>query len=355
MSKKNEAGKFIVMIAVVIGIALGSIYLLQSLVFKPKSQAATPKVPEASHVQAEQTIALENIQKDQPISTPSNEEPASGDGTSSIEEISEPFYAKLKDGEYVGVWHQSGTEKQINLSLGTKEVKSLLGNPDRESYEDGESIYLCYQYGKLSIFFEEDNQRISFMTYEDDDSLLQKPWLLGLDKTQDTGNVDFYQSPSGYTSVKVDHVPEQKRVIVYLQSQYGASDSQEQTHAAQEPVTSAAGPEQKQSTPNASGGYTIHPGEELTIEDWTVTNKSPYHSAAYQIDVNYHFAYNNSNWVKVITNPEKKLELMPGETSTVQIKVKSSKHAPKGSYRYIVSLKQGWQTVGIKEFTVEVQ
>ncbi len=355
MSKKNEAGKFIVTIAVVIGIALGSIYLLQSLVLKPKSQAATPKVPEAAHVEAEQAAVQEIIQeKEQPISTASNEEPSS-DGASSIEETAEPFYAKLKDGEYVGVWHQSGTEKQINLSLGTKEVKSLLGNPDRESYEDGESTYLCYQYGKLSIFFEEDNQRISFMTYEDDDSLLQKPWLLGLEKTQDTGNVDFYQSPSGYTSVKVDHVPELKRAIVYLQNQYGASDSQEQTHTTQAPATSAAGPEQKKSAPNASGGYTIHPGEELAIEDWTVTNKSPYHSATYQIDVNYHFAYNNSNWVKVITNPEKKLELMPGETSTVQIKVKSSKHAPKGSYRYIVSLKQGWQTVGIKDFTVEVQ
>ncbi|MED4750792.1 hypothetical protein [Brevibacillus choshinensis] len=46
---------------------------------------------------------------------------------------------------------------------------------------------------------------------------------------------------------------------------------------------------------------------------------------------------------------------MPGETGTIQIKVKASKHAPKASYRYIILLKQGWQAEANKEFTVDVQ
>lgn len=347
-----------IVIAVVIGLALGSVYLLQTFVFKAPGRATTAKAPQT--VQGEQAGTPEAPDQKKPNPSSPPEVPAhaaefTAPSEPAAETAAEPFFAKLKDGEYVAVWDQNGTEKQISLNLGTKEVKKLLGNPVSESYEDGESTYLCYQYGQLSIYFEEDNQRISFMAYEDDDSLLQKPWLLSLEKTQDTGNVDFYQSPSGYTSVKVDHLPDQKRVVVYLQNQYGSSDSHEETQTVQEPEPASAGPKQEQSMPNPNGGFSMHPGEELAIEDWMVTNKSPYHSATYQIDVNYHFAYNNSNWVKVITNPEKKLELMPGETSSVQIKVKSSKHAPKGSYRYIVSLKQGWQTVGVKEFTVEVQ
>ncbi|MDF2684146.1 MAG: hypothetical protein K0R47_5336 [Brevibacillus sp.] len=354
LSKKKEAGKFIIAIGVVIGLAVGSIFLLNSFVFKPKSLPSNTKAPEAAIVeQSDQQKILQEEQQPtppQPLeSKKSAEQPA---------EVAEPFYAKFKDGEYIGVWNQNGTEKQISLTLGTKEVKNLLGNPLSESYEDGESTYLCYQYGNLSIYFEDGNQTISFMTYEDNDRLLEKKWLAELEKTQDTGNVDFYESPTGYTSVKVDHLPETKQVIVYLQNQYGSTDDIQPSVEQAQTVTETQPAPQKepsQAVHNGNGNYTMHPGEEITIDELEVTNKSPYHSATYQIDVNYHFAYNNSNWVKVITNPEKKIELMPGETSAVQIKVKASKHAPKGSYRYIILLKQGWESVAMKEFTVEVQ
>ncbi|MED4582779.1 hypothetical protein P9578_08290 [Brevibacillus choshinensis] len=353
MSAKNELGKFVIVIGIVVGVAVGSIFLLNSLFFKSKSLAPTASgtnvtTPKPAD-QQQPPIA------DQPIPPPPQQVVKEAPT-----EVTEPFYTKLKDGEYVGVWNQEGTEKQISLTMSSEEVKMLLGNPNSESYEDGESRYLCYQYGSLSIYFEDGNQSISFLTYEDNDVLLTKNWLTALDKTQDSGDVDFYQSPSGYTSVKVDHIPDAKRVIVYLQNQYTTTEQAQPSN--DPPQTVAVVPPQQTSESqketsktNANGNYSLHPGEEIIIEDFQVTNSSPYHTAKYDIDINYHFAFNNPNWVKVITNPEKKLELMPGETGTIQIKVKASKHAPKASYRYIILLKQGWQAEANKEFTVDVQ
>lgn len=354
MSKKNEAGRFIIAITVVIGLAIGAILFLNSFVFKPKSFASNGNVLQKSTVEQMDQQPISQADQQPTLPQPKETVPLAESPT----EGTEPFYAKLKDGEYIAVWNQNGTEKQISLTLGTKEVKNLLGNPLSESYEDGESSYLCYQYGQLAIYFEEGNRAISFVTYEDNDSLLEKKWLADLEKTQDTGNVDFYHSPTGYTALKVDHLPDTKQVVVYLQNQYGSTnDAQmpnEQVQTMPDPKP-AAPKTPAQTLQNGNGNYTMHPGEEISIDDLVVTNKSTNHSATYQIDVNYHFAYNNDNWVKVITNPEKKIELMPGETSAVQIKVKASKHAPKGSYRYIILLKQGWESVGMKEFTVEVQ
>ena len=201
------------------------------------------------------------------------------------------------------------------------------------------------------------------MTYEGKKELLEKQWLSSLTKTLDTGNVDFYESPSGYTSVKVDYYPESNDVVVYMlksypQNEHVATPQPEQSPVPKTPASSSA-PQApsaaKEERTNAKGEYVMSPGEEILIENVQVTNNSKVHTAKYTIDVNYHFAYNSPNMVKVITDPEKNLELMPGETATVQIKVKSSKSAPKASYRFIVSLKQGWSSQPLKEFTVEVK
>ncbi|MGE7271728.1 hypothetical protein ACQKK5_09750 [Brevibacillus panacihumi] len=180
-----------------------------------------------------------------------------------------------------------------------------------------------------------------------------------MQKTTDSGNVDFYQSPTGYTMVKVDHYPETNDVVVYLIKQYPQNQTVtappiEQPQAIDKPAPAP----QSTSTEagmNANGEYLLSPGEEILIENVQVSNDSRVHTAKYTIDVNYHFAYNSPNMVKVMTDPEKDLELMPGETATVQIKVKASKNAPKASYRFIVSLKQGWSGRPLKDFTVEVK
>lgn len=355
MSTKNELGKFVIVIGIVVGVAVGSIFLLNSLLFKSKNLAPTASGTNVTTPKPADQQQVPVI--DQPITPPPQqvvkEAPA---------EVAEPFYARLKDGEYVGVWNQEGTEKQISLSMSNEEVKMLLGKPQSESYEDGESRYLCFQYGPLSIYFEDGNHSISFLTYEDNDDLLKKNWLGALEKTQDTGDVDFYDSPTGYTSVKVDHIPDAKRVVVFLQNQYATAEQAQAQPSNDPPQAVAVAPPQQTadsqkeaSKTNTNGNYTMNPGEEIIIEDFQVTNSSPYHTAKYDIDINYHFAFNNPNWVKVITNPEKKLELMPGETGTIQIKVIASKHAPKASYRYIILLKQGWQAEAKKEFTVDVQ
>lgn len=345
---KSELGKFMVVIGTVLGIAGGSIFLLNQFVFdSPKPTAVKMTTPPEVTNDAE------------PQPPPPVVETVNNPSVATVE----PFYASLQMDEYAAVYNQNGTEKVLSFDLTKEEVKTLLGNPTSESYVDGETRSLCYQYGSLSIFFDDQDQYISYMTYEGTKEILNKPWLTSLAKTTDSGNVDFYQSPTGYTMVKVDHYPETNDVVVYLIKQYPQNQTVtappiEQPQAIDKPAPAPAPEPQSTSTEagmNANGEYLLSPGEEILIENVQVSNDSRVHTAKYTIDVNYHFAYNSPNMVKVMTDPEKDLELMPGETATVQIKVKASKNAPKASYRFIVSLKQGWSGRPLKDFTVEVK
>lgn len=350
MAKTNEAkselGKFIVVIGTVLGIAAGSIFLLNQNVFDTKNATANKT-----------TTPPEVTNNAEPQPPPPVVETVNNPSVATVE----PFYASLQMDEYAAVYNQNGTEKVLTFELTKEEVKTLLGNPTSESYVDGETRSLCYQYGSLSIFFDDQDQYISYMTYEATKEILNKPWLTSLTKTTDSGNVDFYQSPTGYTMVKVDHYPETNDVVVYLIKQYPQNQTVTAPPIEQPQVIETPAPEppsENTSTEagmNANGEYLLSPGEEILIENIQVTNDSRVHTAKYTIDVNYHFAYNSPNMVKVMTDPEKDLELMPGETATVQIKVKASKNAPKASYRFIVSLKQGWSGRPLKDFTVEVK
>lgn|GEM_PF-2405380 len=351
---KSELGKFIVVIGTVLGIAGGSIFLLNQFVFDSKHAAPVkpttpPEITKDAGSEAVPELS-EEPQPPPPVGETVNNPPVA---------TVEPFYASLQMDEYAAVYNQNGTEKVLTFDLTKEEVKTLLGNPTSESYVDGETRSLCYQYGSLSIFFDDQDQYISYMTYEGTKEILNKPWLTSLAKTTDSGNVDFYQSPTGYTMVKVDHYPETNDVVVYLIKQYPQNQTVTAPPIEQPQAIDKPAPESQSTSTeagmNANGEYLLSPGEEILIENVQVTNDSRVHTAKYTIDVNYHFAYNSPNMVKVMTVPEKDLELMPGETATVQIKVKASKNAPKASYRFIVSLKQGWSGRPLKDFTVEVK
>lgn len=369
MAKKNDAkselGKFLAVIGIVVGVAGGSIFLLNQFVFDSKNALPVKTTAPKDTTREISTGAPPNLGEEstQESSDPQTASPIAEKANTAAANASEPFYASLQMGEYVAIYNQDGTEKVLSFDMTKEEVKTLLGKPKSEAYVDGETRSLSYNYGPFSIFFDENDQYISYMTYEGKKELLEQQWLSSLTKTLDTGNVDFYESPTGYTSVKVDYYPESNDVVVYMlksypQNEHIATPQPEQTPVAKAPA-SAQAPQQPSSTKeeqtNAKGGYVLSPGEELLIENVQVTNNSKVHTAKYTIDVNYHFAFNSPNMVKVITDPEKNLELMPGETATVQIKVKSSKSAPKASYRFIVSLKQGWSSQPLKDFTVEVK
>lgn len=366
---KSELGKFIAVIGAVLGVAAGSIFVLNQFVFDSNK---APTVKTTATQQPAQKISTEAIQTASEGTAGESSSPESSQtqtppvaipvsNTASVEAV-EPFRASLEMGEYVAIFNQAGTEKVLSFHLTKEEVKTLLGKPKSESYVDGETTNLCYNYGSFSIFFDENDQYISYMSYDGKKDLLSKPWLSKLTKTQDTGNVDFYDSPTGYTMVKVDHYPESNDVVVYLLKNYPQTENvatpppPEPSQVVQTPApTPPSKNNTKKEQKNADGSYVMSPGEELLIENVQVTNSSKVHSAKYTIDINYSFAYNSPNMVKVITDPEKNLELMPGETATVQIKVKTSKSAPKASYRFIVSLKQGWASRPLKDFTVEVK
>ena len=367
MAKKNDAkselGKFLAVIGTVIGVAGGSIFLLNQFVFDSKNalpvKTAAPKdATQKISTEAPPNLGEESTQESSEAQTVS---PISKKASTAAANASEPFYASLQMGEYVAIYNQDGTDKVLSFDMTKEEVKTLLGKPQSEAYVDGETRSLCYNYGPFSIFFDENDQYISYMTYEGNKELLEKQWLSTLTKTLDTGNVDFYESPTGYTSVKVDYYPENNDVVVYMlksypQNEHIATPQPEQSHVVQTTAPAPQAPSaDKEERTNTKGEYVMSPGEEILIENVQVTNNSKVHTAKYTIDVNYHFAYNSPNMVKVITDPEKNLELMPGETATVQIKVKTSKSAPKASYRFIVSLKQGWSSQPLKEFTVEVK
>ncbi|WNC16786.1 hypothetical protein [Brevibacillus brevis] len=369
---KSELGKFIAVIGTVLGVAAGSIFFLNQFVFSSKHAAAvkTTAPSEAGKNLGVSEVPL--INEEPPAkNSAAQQPPAAAKATPPSVAAAEPFYASLQMGEYAAVLNQDGTEKVIPFDMTKEEVKTLLGKPKSESYVDGETRSLCYSYGAFSIFFDDQDQRISYMTYAGSKELLNKQWLASLSKTLDSGNVDFYESPTGYTMVKVDDYPDSKEVVVYLLKNYpeennqrAAAPSTGQSQAGQtsEPVSKpATKPAAKPANPpskermNANGEQVLSPGEEIVIDNVQVTNDSRVHTAAYTIDVNYSFAFNSPNMVKVTTDPEKKLELMPGESATVQIKVKASKSAPKGSYRFIVSLKQGWSSRPLKDFTVDVK
>lgn len=369
---KSELGKFIAVIGTVLGVAAGSIFFLNQFVFSSKHAAAvkTTAPSEAGKNLGVSEVPL--INEEPPAkNSAAQQPPAAAKAIPPSVAAAEPFYASLQMGEYAAVWNQDGTEKVIPFDMTKEEVKTLLGKPKSESYVDGETRSLCYSYGAFSIFFDDQDQRISYMTYAGSKELLNKQWLARLSKTLDSGNVDFYESPTGYTMVKVDDYPDSKEVVVYLLKNYpeennqraaAPSTGQSQTGQTSEPVSKpATKPAAKPANPpskermNANGEQVLSPGEEIVIDNVQVTNDSRVHTAAYTIDVNYSFAFNSPNMVKVTTDPEKKLELMPGESATVQIKVKASKSAPKGSYRFIVSLKQGWSSRPLKDFTVDVK
>lgn len=369
---KSELGKFIAVIGTVLGVAAGSIFFLNQFVFSSKHAAAvkTTAPSEAGKNLGVSEVPL--INEEPPAkNSAAQQPPAAAKAIPPSVAAAEPFYASLQMGEYAAVWNQDGTEKVIPFDMTKEEVKTLLGKPKSESYVDGETRSLCYSYGAFSIFFDDQDQRISYMTYAGSKELLNKQWLARLSKTLDSGNVDFYESPTGYTMVKVDDYPDSKEVVVYLLKNYpeennqraaAPSTGQSQTGQTSEPVSKpATKPAAKPANPpskermNANGEQVLSPGEEIVIDNVQVTNDSRVHTAAYTIDVNYSFSFNSPNMVKVTTDPEKKLELMPGESATVQIKVKASKSAPKGSYRFIVSLKQGWSSRPLKDFTVDVK
>ena len=362
MGKKNDAkselGKFIAVIGTVLGVAAGSVFFLNQFVFDSRQATAEKRLAPPKIAQDAGTEGTTNLGE---MSQTESSEPKPPVEQTHQVAAPEPFYASLQLGEYVAVLNQDGTEKILTFDLTKEEVKALLGKPASESYVDGETRSLVYSYGPFSIFFDDNDPYISYMTYEGTKEILQKQWLSSLAKTLDSGNVDFYESPSGYTTVKVDDFPDTDHVIVYLIKNDPQSQDDHVPSAEQAQVAQAPAPEPQSANPsteermNANGEYLLSPGEEIVIENVQVTNDSRVHTAAYTIDVNNHFAYNSPNMVKVITDPEKELELMPGETATVQIKVKASKNAPKGSYRFIVSLKQGWSTRPLKDFTVEVK
>lgn len=369
---KSELGKFIAVIGTVLGVAAGSIFFLNQFVFSSKHAAAVKTTAPFETGKNLGVSEVPLINEEPPAkNSAAQQPPAAAKAIPPSVAAAEPFYASLQMGEYAAVWNQDGTEKVIPFDMTKEEVKTLLGKPKSESYVDGETRSLCYSYGAFSIFFDDQDQRISYMTYAGSKELLNKQWLARLSKTLDSGNVDFYESPTGYTMVKVDDYPDSKEVVVYLLKNYpeennqraaAPSTGQSQTGQTSEPVSKpATKPAAKPANPpskermNANGEQVLSPGEEIVIDNVQVTNDSRVHTAAYTIDVNYSFAFNSPNMVKVTTDPEKKLELMPGESATVQIKVKASKSAPKGSYRFIVSLKQGWSSRPLKDFTVDVK
>ncbi len=356
---KSELGKIIVVFGTVLGIGVGSIYCLYHFVFDSKN--ATTVITTA-HPEAAKNAGSEGVSTlNEAESSESQTLPPVDKVNNPSEAGFEPFYASLQMDEYVAVYNQNGTEKVLSLDLTKEEVKTLLGNPKSESYVDNGTRSLCYRYGSLSIFFDDEDQSISYMTYEGTKKLLNKQWLSSLTKTLDSGDVNFYESPTRNTMVKVDHYPETDEVVVYLSKQYPqdqsvTAPSTEQPHVVQTPApTPQNANTSTEEQMNTNGGYLLSPGEEIVIENIQVTNDSRIHTAKYNIYVNYHFAFNSPNMVKVITDPEKNLELMPGETATVQIKVKASKSAPKARYRFIVSLTQGWSMQPLKDFTVEVK
>ncbi|AYK08702.1 hypothetical protein D8Z77_21400 [Brevibacillus laterosporus] len=356
---KSELGKIIVVFGTVLGIGVGSIYCLYHFVFDSKNATA---VITTAHSEAAKNAGSEGVSTlNEAESSESQTSPPVDKVNNPSEAGFEPFYASLQMDEYVAVYNQNGTEKVLSLDLTKEEVKTLLGNPKSESYVDNGTRSLCYRYGSLSIFFDDEDQSISYMTYEGMKELLNKQWLSSLTKTLDSGDVNFYESPTRNTMVKVDHYPETDEVVVYLSKQYPqdqslTAPSTEQSHVVQTPApTPQNANTSTEEQMNTNGGYLLSPGEEIVIENIQVTNDSRVHTAKYNIYVNYHFAFNSPNMVKVITDPEKTLELMPGETATVQIKVKASKSAPKARYRFIVSLTQGWSMQPLKDFTVEVK
>lgn len=355
---KSELGKIIVVFGTVLGIGAGSIFWLNQFVFDSKNATA---VITTSHPEIAKNAGSEVVPKLSETESSEPQPPVVEKVNNPSEAVFEPFYASLQMGEYVAVYNQDGTEKVLSFGLTKEEVKTLLGKPKSESYVDDETRSLCYRYDSFSIFFDDEDQYISHMTYEGTKELLNKQWLSSLTKTLDSGDVNFYESPTRNTMVKVDHLPETNEVFVYLVKHYPRNQSvtapsTEQPHVIQTPAPTPQSPNTStEERMNADGECLLSPGEEIVIENIQVTNDSRVHTAKYFIDVNYHFAFNSPNMVKVITDPEKTLELMPGETATVQIKVKASKSAPKASYRFIVSLKQGWSVRSLKDFTVEVK
>ncbi|WP_239586104.1 COG1470 family protein [Brevibacillus laterosporus] len=355
---KSELGKIIVVFGTVLGIGAGSIFWLNQFVFDSKNATA---VITTSHPEIAKNAGSEVVPKLSETESSEPQPPVVEKVNNPSGAVFEPFYASLQMGEYVAVYNQDGTEKVLSFDLTKEEVKTLLGKPKSESYVDDETRSLCYRYDSFSIFFDDEDQYISHMTYEGTKELLNKQWLSSLTKTLDSGDVNFYESPTRNTMVKVDHLPETNEVFVYLVKQYPrnksvTAPSTEQPHVIQTPAPTPQSPNTStEERMNADGECLLSPGEEIVIENIQVTNDSRVHTTKYFIDVNYHFAFNSPNMVKVITDPEKTLELMPGETATVQIKVKASKSAPKASYRFIVSLKQGWSVRPLKDFTVEVK
>ncbi|MFM1654808.1 hypothetical protein ACI7RC_22310 [Brevibacillus sp. B_LB10_24] len=348
MKKSNELGKFIAVVGCVLGLGAAAVFL-----FDRYGLAGLAKKPPQSHSQ----MAVEANPPSAPLPEQSRDEQAVQDP--------QGFYAVLKEGEYAARYRMNGTVKEISFGLRADEVKALLGNPDLEGYEDGEARYLVYQYGNLSIYFAEDTNAIDFIAYRGKDEILTEDWLLDLPKTVDSGDVVFYNSPTGYTNVKVDHNPEDKEVYIYLQQNYPSHEAvaetnpahtADTTHAAQQSSPPAQAPRQEQETAQqGNGGYVVQAGEELEIGTLPVKNNSRSFTKKYRININYHFAYNNDNWVKVITDPKDTLELMPGEEGAVSIKVKASSHAPKGKYRYIVRIDDGPAPAALKDFEVEVR
>ncbi|MGE7271727.1 hypothetical protein ACQKK5_09745 [Brevibacillus panacihumi] len=164
---KSELGKFMVVIGAVLGIAGGSIFLLNQFVFdSPKPTAV------------KMTTQPEVTNDAEPQPPPPVVETVNNPSVATVE----PFYASLQMDEYAAVYNQNGTEKVLSFDLTKEEVKTLLGNPTSESYVDGETRSLCYQYGSLSIFFDDQDQYISYMTYEGTKEILNKPWLTSLAK-----------------------------------------------------------------------------------------------------------------------------------------------------------------------------